>query len=160
MSRICCFTGHRSVSSLPFKEIELRLRKYLTELIENEDFTEFRAGGATGFDTIAALTVLKLKKQYPHIKLHLILPCKCQDKYFTNIEKSLYQYTINHADSVTYIQNHYTKDALFARNRALVDGADLCVACLERLEGGTYYTVSYARKQRVKAINIMRIQRQ
>lgn len=159
MSKICCFTGHRKISSLPMREIESRLRKYLSVLIEKEDFTEFRTGGATGFDSVAALTILKLKKQYPHIKLHLLLPCPGQDKYFTPLEKSLYQYTLEHADSVTYIQNYYTKDALFARNRALVDGSDLCVACLERLEGGTYYTVSYARKQGIKAINIMRMQR-
>lgn len=156
MSKICCFTGHRKISSISPKAISTKLEKALTELIETENFCDFRAGGATGFDSIAALTVLKLKKQYPNIKLHLILPCKGQDKFFTPFEKKLYRYTIANADSVTYIQERYTKESMFARNRALVDGSDLCIACLEKLTGGTYQTVNYARKQGVKTINLLR----
>ena len=156
MSKICCFTGHRKIKSLPIEVVASKLENKLIDLIENEDFTDFRAGGANGFDCLAALTVIKLKTKYPQIKLHLMLPCKTQNKYFTQFENGLYGYTINSADSVTYIQNHYSREAMFARNRALVDGADLCIACLEKLEGGTYQTVNYARKQRVKTINLLR----
>ena len=156
MSKICCFTGHRKIYSMSLPVVAQRLEDKLIFLIEKEDFSDFRAGGATGFDSLAALTVLKLKNKYPHIKLHLLLPCKTQDKYFSHLEKGLYQYTINGADSVTYVQEHYSREAMFARNRALVDGSDLCIACLERLEGGTYQTVNYARKQKVTTINILR----
>ena len=156
MSKICCFTGHRKIYSTSLDKVAQRLEEKLIFLIENNDFTDFRAGGATGFDSLAALSVLKLKNKYPHIKLHLFLPCKNQDKYFSPFEKGLYQYTLNCADSITYIQEHYSKEAMFARNRALVDGSDLCIACLERLEGGTYQTVNYARKQRVETINILK----
>ena len=83
MSKICCFTGHRKIVSLPPNELSSKLENKLIELIDNEDFSEFRAGGATGFDSVAALTVLKLKNKYPHIKLHLFLPCKTQDMYFS-----------------------------------------------------------------------------
>ena len=156
MSKICCFTGHRKINALSLQELSDRLEEKLIDLIENEDFTEFRAGGARGFDSLAAVTVLGLKKRYPHIKLHLILPCKDQERYFTPIEKKLYTYTLNNADTVVYIQECYTKEAMFARNRALVDGADFCIAYLERLEGGTYQTVAYARKNKVKIINLMK----
>ena len=156
MSKICCFTGHRNISSLSSKEVALRLNNKLIELIETENFCDFRAGGAVGFDSIAALTVLELKKSYPHIKLHLMLPCKGQERYFSQVEKRIYRYTIANADSVSYVQEHYSKEAMFARNRALVDGADLCIACLERLLGGTYQTVNYARKNRVETINILK----
>ena len=156
MSKICCFTGHRKISALSLQELSDRLEEKLIDLIENENFTEFRAGGARGFDSLAAVTVLGLKKRYSHIKLHLILPCKDQERYFTPIEKKLYVYTLNNADSVVYIQESYTKEAMFARNRALVDGADFCIAYLERLEGGTYQTVAYARKSKVKTINLLK----
>ena len=156
MSKICCFTGHRNILSLSSKEVALRLRKRLIELIENEGFCDFRAGGAVGFDSIAALTVLSLKETYPQIKLHLLLPCKGQEKYFTQAERRIYRYTVAKADSVSYIQEHYSKEGMLARNRALVDGADLCVACLERLSGGTYYTVNYARKSKVKIVNVLK----
>ena len=156
MSKICCFTGHREITALSYEELIERLEKKLIELIEIEDFTDFRAGGARGFDSVAALAVLNLKKSYPHIKLHLILPCKNQEKYFSPMDKKLYNYVFDNADSLTYIQEHYTKEAMFARNRALVDGADLCLAYLEKLEGGTYQTVSYARKNKVKTINLLK----
>ena len=156
MSKICCFSGSRDLSGLNIQELTQSLNNILEDLIENGGFTDFRTGGARGFDTLAALCVLKMKRKYPHIKLHLLLPCKTQDKYFSHLEKGLYQYTINGADSVTYVQEHYSREAMFARNRALVDGSDLCIACLERLEGGTYQTVNYARKQKVTTINILR----
>lgn len=157
MSKICCFTGHRRMSSLSAIEIETRLKNKLIYLIENEDFCDFRAGGAKGFDSFAALTVLELKRQYPHIKLHLVLPCKGQDKYFTPLEKQIYKFILHNANSVSYVQERYSDGVMFARNRALVDGADLCIAYLEKLEGGTYQTVKYARKQGVKTLNILRI---
>lgn len=157
MSKICCFTGHRNIEALTPQKIGEALEKVLVDLIENEGFTDFRAGGAKGFDTIAAMAVLELKKRYPHIKLHLVLPHKNQDAYFLPFEKKLYRYTLSVADSVTYIQEHYSRESLFVRNRALVDGADLCIAYLEKLTGGTYYTVNYARKNKVKTMNLMKI---
>lgn len=157
MSKICCFTGHRDIDVRSYRDISAKLETLLIELIENEDFSNFRAGGARGFDSIAASTVLKLKKRYPHIKLHLLLPCKGQDKYFTLFEKRIYDFATQRADTISYVQNHYTKDSMFTRNRALVDGADLCIAYLERLAGGTSYTVNYARKKQVKTINLLKL---
>lgn len=156
MSKICCFTGHRKISVISPNEVSSRLEAKLIELIEKEGFSDFRAGGAIGFDSIAALTVLNLKNKYPNIKLHLLLPCKTQGKYFTPLELKIYNYTIKRADSVTFVQEHYSEGAMFARNRALVDGSDLCLAYLEKLEGGTYYTVNYARKKKVKTVNLLK----
>lgn len=157
MSKICCFTGHRKIKTMSVSEISAKLEKVLIELIEVENFTDFRAGGAVGFDSIAALTVLKLKERYPHIKLHLILPCADQDYRFSPLEKQIYRYTKARADSVQILQKHYTSGIMHVRNRALVDGTDLCIAFLEKLEGGTYYTVNYARKNKVKTINLLKI---
>lgn len=154
MAKICCFTGHRGFTTMSDSEVASKLEKKLIELIEIEKFSDFRAGGAIGFDSLAALAVLRLKKKYPHIKLHLLLPCRTQDKYFTPLERKIYNYTIENADSVTYIQEKYTRNAMFARNCALVEGSDLCLAFLERLSGGTYQTVNYARKRNVRTINL------
>ena len=157
MSKICCFTGHRNISSQSAKTINHKLENTLVNLIENDGFTDFRAGGAKGFDSVAALAVIKLKKRYPNIKLHLILPCKAQDRYFTTLERDVYRFTIENSDSVIYVQEHYSDGVMFARNRALVDGADLCLAYLEKLSGGTYQTVNYAKKTKVKTINLLKL---
>ena len=155
MSKICCFTGSRDLRGLVISNISNKLENVLVDLIENENFTDFRAGGALGFDTIAALCVLHLKKKYPQIKLHLFLPCKNQDKYFSSEAKRYYHLILKHADSVTYSQENYNNSAMMKRNMAMVDGSDICIALLTKLSGGTYQTVQYAKKQKVAVKNIL-----
>ena len=157
MSKICCFTGHRSIRRVRPSVLIVRLESTLRELIEKDGYTDFRSGGAVGFDLIAACCVLKLKTEYPHIRLHMLLPCKDQDKNFGRQEKRIYRYVLEHADSIRYVNEHYANYVMFARNRALVDGADLCIACYERTHGGTHYTVNYANKKHVQVVNLSRI---
>lgn len=64
-----------------------RLENEIIRLIIEGNFI-FLAGGALGFDTIAAQIVIKLKKKYPHIQLVLILPCRSQSKYWS--KKNIY----------------------------------------------------------------------
>ncbi len=156
MSKICCFTGHRDIKDVPANVLSARLEKTIVDLVENEGVTDFRAGGARGFDSMAALAVLALKEKYPQIKLHLILPCKNQDKGFKLVEKQVYKYNLAHADSVVYVSEKYYAGVMLDRNRKLVDGADVCVAFMNHLGGGTYYTVNYARKNKVEVRNLMR----
>ncbi len=154
MSKICCFTGSRAVNSKDIFDLAKRTESAVENLIVNEDYTDFRTGGAVGFDTLAALTVLKLKDKYPHIKLHLILPCKNQEKFFSKYERGLYKYILDRADTFTFLQERYSDGIMFKRNRALVDGADICIAYLIKLYGGTFQTVQYAKKQRVPIQNV------
>ena len=69
----CCFTGHRKIPQRKSGQIQERLRNEIVTAIQN-GYTFFYAGGAIGFDTMAAQAVLELKAQYPHIKLILVLP--------------------------------------------------------------------------------------
>lgn len=154
MSKICCFTGHRIIPSADADAIKSRLRELLIELIEERGFTDFRAGGAIGFDSIAASEIIDLKAIYPQIKLHLVLPCKNQSKRFNKSDKKMYDYSLNCADSIVYMQERYSAGVMHIRNRALVDGSDLCIAYLTEHSGGTFYTVGYAEGVGVKVINI------
>ena len=70
----CCFTGHRNIPIDEYEKIEKRLEEEGVNLI-HQGVKDFWAGGALGFDTMAALMVLKLKKDFPHIRLLLALPC-------------------------------------------------------------------------------------
>ena len=54
-------------------EIKKRTRAAITALIE-KGIIYYSAGGARGFDTNAAETVLELKEDYHQIKLILVLP--------------------------------------------------------------------------------------
>lgn len=151
--KICCFTGHRTVTPDCRAPLAARLHKTLLHLI-SEGFTDFRTGGARGFDTMAAACVLALREQHPHLRLHLILPCRDQAKTWREGERLLWQEMINKADTVRFLQDAYTPGCMHARNRALVDGSDLCVAYLTENCGGTLYTCSYALKQGVQLLNL------
>lgn len=157
MSKICCFTGNREIIGISPAESAKKLESVLIDLIENQGYTIFRAGGAIGFDTIAALCVLKLREKYPQIKLHIYIPCKNQDKYFTAAEKKLYKLIIKRADETFLLQENYSNAAMHARNRAMVDGSDICVALMTKLTGGTYSTVRYARQKHVPVVDLVKI---
>ena len=146
--KICCFTGHRNIP----RDIILRLPEKLDRLLDEliaDGYREFRCGGAQGFDTIAALKVLEKKKTYPDVKLHLFLPCRDQTRGWSENAKRAYSIVFERADSVCYASENYTPHCMHARNRAMVDGSDLCVAYCTSSHGGTAYTVLYAKKQGV-----------
>ena len=151
--RICCFTGHRTVPPTVVLALSHTLDAHLERLV-GEGFTEFRAGGARGFDTIAALRVLALKERHPECRLHLILPCCDQTKFWRAGERALFDEIRAKADQVDYITEVYDPTCMYARNRALVDGSELCIAYLTENRGGTLYTCTYALKKRVELLNL------
>lgn len=72
-SKTCCFTGHRKIPPENFEEISRRLETVIIRLIEN-GCIYFGAGGALGFDTLAAQAVLKLKTVF-YILTHNLKRC-------------------------------------------------------------------------------------
>ncbi len=151
--KICCFTGHRDIAKKDTSVLCDRFDRVVTLLIERG--TEiFRAGGALGFDTFAALRIIELKKKYPQLRLELFLPCHNQEKLWNDYEKKVYNYVLANADSIIYVSQSYSSGCMHKRNRALVDGADICVAYCNSVSGGTVYTVKYAKKVGVDVINL------
>ena len=67
-NQTCCFTGHRKIPLDQLESVTQRLRDAVIASIK-DGYLYFGAGGALGFDTLAAQTVLDLKKDYPQIKL-------------------------------------------------------------------------------------------
>ena len=78
-SKTVCFTGHRSLPAEELPEISRHLEDTLIALIE-QGYCYFGAGGALGFDTLAAQMVLRLRERYPQIRLILVLPCRNQTR--------------------------------------------------------------------------------
>lgn len=148
-----CFTGHRKIAPGQQNLVAGRLINTIESLI-SEGYRYFGAGGALGFDTIAAQCILHLKKQYPHIKLILVLPCKTQTQSWDSEDIAIYEQIKKQADKVVYTSKEYTRDCMFRRNRHLVDNSSVCIAYLTQNKGGTAYTVDYARKKGVRIINL------
>ena len=152
-SKICMFTGHRIINARHVSTLPQRLDDLLEQLIA-KGYTEFRAGGAIGFDTVAALKVLEKKKKFGFVKLHLFLPCRDQEKGWRENSKRAYYYVLKHADSIRYCSEQYDNGCMHKRNREMVDGSDLCVAYCGSGKGGSAYTLSYAQKKGVKTVNL------
>ena len=79
IDQTACFTGHRKIPFLRKRKFKKRLKQVLIETIE-QGYRYFGAGGALGFNVLAAQTVLELKREYSEIKLILVLPCQDQTR--------------------------------------------------------------------------------
>lgn len=151
--KTCCFSGHRDITATEYPNIAYQLELKIFDLI-SQGFTSFYDGGAIGFDALAAKTVIKAKKIFPHVKLNLILPCKDQDKKWKEPDRNEYKEIISKADYIEYVSERYTQDCMFLRNRRLVDSSIVCLCYMNKNKGGTAYTVEYAKNQGVRIINI------
>lgn len=151
--RTCCFTGHRAIPEWQRDSISVALRVTIRTLIQN-GYQYFGAGGALGFDTMAAQMVLSLKSEFPNIKLILVLPCKNQTDRWRENDRAIYEEIKAQADKVVYITESYTSDCMMRRNRHLVDYSSVCVCYLTRKQDGTAYTVDYAHHKGVRVINL------
>ena len=152
-AKTCCFTGHRSLSDEEKLEVAVRLRKIIADQIK-DGVVFYGAGGALGFDTLAALTVLDMKKEYPQLRLVLVLPCENQTRGWRSEDIAVYEDIKRRSDKVVYVSREYTSDCMHRRNRHLVDHSGTCICYLTRRSGGTAYTVDYAWRKGLRIINL------
>ena len=153
--KICCFTGHRHIPFEYARALAVALDAEIEARIA-DGYTVFRAGGAYGFDTLAALRVILKKRKYGFIRLELCLPCKNQTAYWGKSDIDIYNMILANADDVRYVGEKYTSNCMMARNRMLVDGSDCCVGfCIPTAgRGGSRYTLNYAARQGVEVKNL------
>lgn len=153
IAKTCCFTGHRSLSHEEKLKAAVRLRRVIEEQIK-AGVVFYGAGGARGFDALAAQTVLDMKKEYPQLRLILVLPCEGQTRGWRSEDIAVYEDIKRRSDKVVYVSREYTPDCMNRRNRHLVDYSGTCICYLTRSAGGTAYTVDYARRKGLRIINV------
>ena len=152
-AKTCCFTGHRSLSGEEKLKAAVRLREIIAEQIK-AGIVLYGAGGALGFDTLAAQTVLDMKKEHPQLRLILVLPCEDQTRGWRSEDIAVYEDIKRRSDKVVYVSRAYTPVCMQRRNRHLVDHRGTCICYLTRIYGGTAYTVDYARRKGLRIINL------
>ncbi len=132
--RCCSFTGHRRVPGQDAQRLRRRLRE---EIVRREagGIPVFLAGGALGFDTMAA-----------------------QGQTARWPEKNVADYLAlqSAADDVFYTGDRCEPEAYLRRNRFLVDHSCQCLCYLttHSRRSGTAYTVRYALGQGVEVCNL------
>ncbi len=105
---------------------------------------------------MAAETVLKLKENYPHIRLVMVLPCppNQQSLKWNDNQKKRYYEILNQADKVRILSQQYTSSCMLDRNRHMVDNSAYLICYLREQHGGTFYTVNYAEQQGIKILRL------
>lgn len=153
--KTACFTGHRELRE-PYEFVYNRTLKIVENLIQ-KGYKYFGAGGARGFDALAADVVLALKAKYPHIHLILVLPFYKQydhEKNWTAAEIAQHEKHKKMASKVVYTQEVYSSGCYYKRNRHLVAFSSVCISYQYKSTGGTAYTTKYAHDIGVKIIEI------
>ena len=158
----CCFTGHRPAglpeggdeSGAAMAALKFALLRTVEEAARLGIVT-FLAGGAEGFDLLAAEAVLACRGDYPALRLLLALPSRTHMERFSADAKLRYDRVLRAAQDIYYASE--ADNGFFAmhrRNRYLVDHADCCIAYLKTMSGGTFYTVNYALERGLPIFNL------
>lgn len=151
--KTCFFTGNRNISNKDYEQI-FYLNTIISEiLIKEKEVTYFKVGIDREFDIIAILSIIKIKKAYPNIRLILVMPYKTP---LINWNKKIYNIAIQNADEIIYIPEYYTKDYIFKRNNKLIENSDYCIAYLRRntKRCGIFYTMLKAKNKNIKIYNL------
>lgn len=151
--RTACFTGHRKIPAYDIQNIEKQLDEIIEKLYQ-KGVIFYGAGGSYGFDMLAEMAVIRARNRHNEIKLILVLPCKNQDKYWTEDNKAAFAEIKNQSDKIVYTSEICSKDCMHKRNRHLVNFSGYCVAYLNKNSGGTAYTVNYARQNGLEIVNL------
>ncbi len=161
-SASCCFTGHRNISDDEKQRASDEIKRIVRTLVRH-GVRHFIAGGALGFDTVAAVTVINMRDNEVltdadgnEAKIHLTIavPCPQQSARWSFADRTLYNSILHSADEVVTLSDHYTGECMFIRNRYMVDRSTYCISYVTHRRGGSYYTMSYAQKSGLGVINI------
>ena len=150
-----CFTGHRNVKET--SELKNALIKQLVKLID-EGATDFYAGGAVGWDMLCERAVIELRERFPHIKLHLILPCSTEEQTakWNESDKAEFKRLLLASDTVEICSEPYFDGCMKLRNQRLVDLSDVCVCYYNgKQRSGTGQTVRMAERQGKAIVNLV-----
>ncbi len=155
MNKSVCFTGHRNIKKTA--ELKKALIKQLVKLID-EGATDFYAGGAVGWDMLCESAVIELRERFPHIRLHLILPCPAEEQTekWNGSDKAEFRRLLLAADTVEICSEHYFDGCMKLRNQRLVNLANVCVCYYSgKQRSGTGQTVRMAARQGKVIVNLV-----
>ena len=150
----CCFTGHRIMSAEEKRRVFKRIMELVTDL-EKYGVYEYYTGGAIGFDYVAAMAVIEVRKKMPHICLELCIPCLDHDAKWSESDRRDFERLKMECDRITYVSEEpYFDGCMQKRNRALVDTCGICIAYCKNPRSGTGATLRYAIQKESRIYNL------
>lgn len=164
-NKTAAFSGHRSFKMTKgetslFSSLESNLS--LSERIENalrqlceKGYDTFLCGMAEGFDLMAGEAVIRLRNEFPGVRLLAIIPHPGQATSFKDETRAVYESVISNAAWQTTVCRYYSHDCFHRRNDFLVDNSTALVCYYNGTKGGTEYTVKRAIRQGLEIINVI-----
>ncbi len=135
------FLGHRHLEE-PLK-LEPVLESLIRKLLAQQQFVDFLVGRNGEFDQLTTSVIHRLRREYrsDNSSLCLVLPYETAE-YRNNREAFDDYYDVVEISNRAGVS--HPKAAIGARNREMVDRADLVVCHIRRNSGGAYQAVRYA----------------
>ena len=132
--------------------IEQSLEELIGSLLRSKEYVEFLVGRNGDFDQLVSSAICRCKREIREDNsAHVwVLPYATADYRDNEEDYRAYYDEIEVFDSA----GKHFKAAFQARNRNMVDRADLVVFYVERNEGGAYQTMRYAIQQGKQYINL------
>lgn len=152
--RSVAFTGHRHITT-SHEEVYKETYKAIVALYD-EGYDTFLTGMAEGFDTIAALAVLEIRKFCPEIKLIAVIPFPGQPYHFSSDNQKKYKTILEAADKTVTIAEEFFKDIFLRRNDYLLANSSAVICYYSGQRGGTMYTYNRAVAAGMDVINVFK----
>ncbi len=149
----CCFTGHRTLPRGVIRHLIPRVTDGVSYLLDH-DVRHFLLGGAVGFDTVCARALLCMKLSGFDLDIHLVLPCREQDCFWSPEDREIYREVMRYATSVKEIEDYYTPKCMAQRNRFLINSSSVCIAYVEHAKSGAGQTLRMAQKAGLTIYNL------
>ena len=132
--------------------IEQSLEELIGSLLRSKEYVEFLVGRNGDFDQLVSSAICRCKREIREDNsAHVwVLPYATADYRDNEEDYRAYYDEIEVFDSA----GKHFKAAFQARNRNMVDRADLVVFYVGRNEGGAYQTMRYAIQQGKQYINL------
>lgn len=136
------------------------LRRQLSEIVD-EHLQEhahltLHSGMALGADTAWAQVILDLRHQHPRrISFVAEVPNPTQADRWSASDRRRWSRSIDEADRVITYADNYSMQSLWARNRGMIDAAQLLIAVWDgQPGGGTAGAVAYAQSRGVTVVRL------
>ena len=155
MMKTCCIIGHRNFEKS--KELELKVKGVVANLIEKENVTEFLFGSRSKFIDFCYDIITECRNDYPNIKRIFVraeYPIISDDYY--NYLKTFYEDSYFYSEKL--ISNSFS---YIRRNKFMIDKSDFCIFYFDdkyipktKTRSGTGIAYEYAIKKGKEIVNV------
>ena len=143
---VCCFFGHRDTP----ESVRPLLREEIIKLLEKYDGIMFYVGTHGSFDAMVRNTLRELKATYSHLRYNVVLA-------YLPVERAGAEDTYEDTIYPEGLENVPKRFAISARNKWMVDRADIVVCYVTKRVGGAAQFVDLAERKGKRIVNLANI---